>query len=82
MHPGRRSRPGGPRDAGPAGGERVRRVALADARGRAPAGAFPSLGELAERAGHARPSMSLDVYSHVMPTDEITAETFLPLLAE
>ena len=38
--------------------------------------------ELAERAGHARPSMSLDVYSHVMPTDEITAETFLPLLAK
>ena len=27
--------------------------------------------ELAERAGHARPSMSLDVYSHVMPPDEV-----------
>ena len=27
--------------------------------------------ELAERAGHSRPSMSLDVYSHVMPTDEL-----------
>jgi integrase len=27
--------------------------------------------ELAERAGHARPSMSLDVYSHVMPADEV-----------
>ncbi len=27
--------------------------------------------ELAERAGHARPSMSLDVYSHVMPPDEM-----------
>jgi integrase len=26
--------------------------------------------ELAERAGHARASMSLDVYSHVMPPDE------------
>ena len=26
--------------------------------------------ELAERAGHAKPSMSLDVYSHVMPADE------------
>jgi integrase len=26
--------------------------------------------ELAERAGHARASMSLDVYSHVMPLDE------------
>ena len=37
--------------------------------------------ELAERAGHARPSMSLDVYSHVMPTDEIPAETFVPLLS-
>jgi hypothetical protein len=37
--------------------------------------------ELAERAGHARPSMSLDVYSHVMPPDEIAAEKFLPLLS-
>jgi len=27
--------------------------------------------ELAERAGHARPSMSLDVYSHAMPPDEV-----------
>jgi integrase len=27
--------------------------------------------ELAERAGHARASMSLDVYSHVMPLDEL-----------
>jgi len=27
--------------------------------------------ELAERAGHARASMSLDVYSHVMPPDEV-----------
>lgn len=36
--------------------------------------------ELAERAGHSRPSMSLDVYSHVMPADEIAAEMFLPLL--
>jgi integrase len=27
--------------------------------------------QLAERAGHARASMSLDVYSHVMPLDEI-----------
>jgi len=32
--------------------------------------------ELAERAGHSRPSMSLDVYSHVMPADEIPAEQF------
>ena len=38
--------------------------------------------ELAERAGHARPSMSLDVYSHVMPTDEIAPDTFLPLFTE
>jgi len=36
--------------------------------------------ELAERAGHARPSMSLDVYSHVMPSDEVTSERFLSLL--
>lgn len=28
--------------------------------------------ELAERVGHARASMSLDVYSHVMPLDELT----------
>jgi integrase len=27
--------------------------------------------ELAERPGHARPSMSLDVYSHVMPAEEV-----------
>jgi integrase len=32
--------------------------------------------ELAERAGHARPSMSLDIYSHVMPADEVPAERF------
>ena len=36
--------------------------------------------ELAERAGHARASMSLDVYSHVMPPDEVAAEKFLVLL--
>lgn len=30
--------------------------------------------ELAERAGHARASMSLDVYSHVMPLDENAAD--------
>jgi len=29
---------------------------------------------LAERAGHARASMSLDVYSHVMPLDEVLLE--------
>jgi hypothetical protein len=38
------------------------------------------LRELAERAGHARPSMSLDVYSHVMPADEIAADKFQTLL--
>jgi integrase len=38
--------------------------------------------ELAERAGHARPSMSLDVYSHVMPPDEIESERFLSLLTD
>jgi integrase len=36
--------------------------------------------ELAERAGHARASMSLDVYSHVMPLDEIPAEQFAEVL--
>ncbi len=36
--------------------------------------------ELAERAGHARPSMSLDVYSHVMPPDEISADRLTSLL--
>jgi integrase len=38
--------------------------------------------ELAERAGHSRPSMSLDVYSHVMPADEVAADTFLSLLSK
>jgi integrase len=36
--------------------------------------------ELAERAGHARPSMSLDVYSHVMPADEVAKERFESLI--
>lgn len=36
--------------------------------------------ELAERAGHARPSMSLDVYSHVMPADEVPSERFTALI--
>lgn len=36
--------------------------------------------ELAERAGHARPSMSLDVYSHVMPADEVAQERFAAVL--
>jgi integrase len=38
--------------------------------------------ELAERMGHAKASMSLDVYSHVMPSDEVTSERFLSLLAD
>jgi integrase len=33
--------------------------------------------ELAERAGHSRPSMSLDVYSHVMPLDEVAEEKLI-----
>jgi integrase len=37
--------------------------------------------ELAERAGHSRPSMSLDVYSHVMPPDEASNERLQRLLA-
>jgi integrase len=36
--------------------------------------------ELAERAGHARPSMSLDVYSHVMPLDEVAPDRFAALI--
>ena len=36
--------------------------------------------ELAERAGHARRSMSLDGYSHVMPADEVPAEPYGALL--
>jgi integrase len=36
--------------------------------------------ELAERAGHARASMSLDVYSHVMPPDEVAAERLQTLI--
>jgi integrase len=37
--------------------------------------------ELAERAGHSRPSMSLDVYSHVMPANEVKPAKVLSLLA-
>jgi integrase len=36
--------------------------------------------ELAERAGHARPSMSLDVYSHVMPAEEVPEGRFRALI--
>jgi hypothetical protein len=38
------------------------------------------IAELAERAGHARASMSLDVYSHVMPLDELSQEALETLL--
>ena len=37
--------------------------------------------DLAERAGHANPSMSLDVYSHVMPSDEATVDRLLASFA-
>lgn len=36
--------------------------------------------ELAERAGHSKPSMSLDVYSHVMPADEVSADKLEALI--
>jgi integrase len=36
--------------------------------------------ELADRAGHARASMTLDVYSHVMPVDEVPVERLERLL--
>jgi integrase len=37
---------------------------------------------LAERMGHSKASMSLDVYTHVMPPEEIGADDLLPLLTE
>lgn len=37
--------------------------------------------ELAERAGHSRPSMSLDVYSHLIVPDEVDPEVFRELLS-
>jgi integrase len=36
--------------------------------------------ELAKRAGHSKPSMSLDVYSHVMPLDEASSEQLSALI--
>jgi integrase len=36
--------------------------------------------ELAERAGHSKPSMSLDVYTHVMPVGEVKSKRFLSQL--
>lgn len=37
--------------------------------------------ELAERLGHKKASMSLDVYTHVMPPEEADPETLEMLLA-
>ena len=37
--------------------------------------------ELAERAGHSKPSMSLDVYTHVMPVAEVESERLTEVLA-
>jgi hypothetical protein len=36
---------------------------------------------VASRAGHSRPSMSLDVYTHVMPEDQVADDRFLALIA-
>jgi integrase len=36
--------------------------------------------DLAERAGHSKPSMSLDVYTHVMPADEAAVERVLAVI--
>ncbi len=36
--------------------------------------------ELAERMGHSKASMSLDVYTHVMPPDEVPSERLTALL--
>ncbi len=41
------------------------------------AGGMPAR-ELAERMGHTKASMSLDVYTHVMPPDEVGAERAPP----
>jgi integrase len=37
--------------------------------------------ELADRAGHSKPSMSLDVYSHVIVPDEVDPETLKALVS-
>ena len=36
--------------------------------------------ELSERMGRSKASMSLDVYTHVMPPDDVPAERALSLL--
>lgn len=38
--------------------------------------------ELAEQAGHSKPSMRLDIYTHVMSVAEVAAGRFQPLLGE
>ena len=43
------------------------------------AGGMPAR-ELAERMGHSKASMSLDVYTHVMPPDEVAKERVLALI--
>jgi integrase len=35
---------------------------------------------LAERAGHLKPSMSLDVYAHVLPVKEVPSERLVAVL--
>ena len=36
--------------------------------------------ELAERMGHSKASMSLDVYTHVLPPDEVQPEMIVVML--
>jgi integrase len=45
-------------------------------------GAGMSARELAARMGHSKPSMSLDVYTHVMAPNEATAEQLIALIGE
>jgi integrase len=35
---------------------------------------------ISERVGHARASMTLDTYGHVMPLDEVSVKTLVTLL--
>ena len=45
-------------------------------------GAARNAVDRASRVGHARASMTLNTYSHVMPLDEVPGEKFLALLRE
>jgi integrase len=36
---------------------------------------------ISERVGHARASMTLDTYAHVMPLDEVPVEEYLTRIA-